>query len=100
MENMKVGAVLVICSLALMPVMMKTMEWWDEARLEHEFECNPMRNIVIDWEHCGELEEESERRMTIFGITVLAFMLTGVIGLVNLLPEGESDFRVPPPDRI
>lgn len=100
MDNMKVGVVLVLLALALFPTMLKTMEWWDEARLEHEYECNPMRNAIIDWEHCDELKGESERRMSIFGLTVIAFILTGVTGLVNLLPVGESNLRMPPGGRF
>ncbi len=99
MDNARIGSILVLISLLLLPTMMMTLEWWDEVRLEHEAECNPMRKLDIDWEYCDELKDESSRRMSIFGLTVFAFVLTGVSGLVNILPEGESNHRGPPPGR-
>ena len=100
MDNLKIGAVLTIIAIFLVPASMETMAWWDEARMEHELECNPLLNNQPNMEYCNELSAEADYRMTIFGLTVLSFVLSGVIGLVNLLPVGDEGIRNPPGGRF
>jgi len=68
MDNLKIGAVLTIIAIFLVPASMKTMAWWDEARMEHDLECNPLLNHQPNMEYCNELSAEADYRMTIFGL--------------------------------
>ena len=105
-RDLKIGLVLIGCALLLFPMTMDLMQEHDDAVKEHERECDiEYRLLVLDTIEspdpvlCGELEDEKARKMTYFLGSVGLFMVSGVGGLVMVLPYETRDPKQPPPGR-
>ena len=97
MNHLKSGLVLLVISIFLLPTSLFLMDKWDESETEYRNNCDPLVNPgPKDGELCSELEYESNLRLTFFFISTLSFIITGVSGLVSLLPEGDEKFNPPP----
>ena len=90
--------------MLLFPVMMDMMQGHDDAVKEHERECDmDYRLLVLDTivppdpVLCNELEEEKSLRVSYFLGSLALFVLSGLGGLVMVLPYDDSDPKQPPP---
>ena len=102
-NDMKIGFILIGCSILLFPMMMDLMQEHDDAVREHERECDmDYRLLVLDIHDppdsalCNELEEEKSHRVSYFLGSLALFVLTGLGGLVMVLPYEDSDPKQPP----
>ena len=102
-KDLKVGFVLIGCSVLLFPMMIDMMQKHDDVVKEHERECDmDYRTLVLhtaespDPVLCNELEVEKTRRVSYFLGSLALFVISGVCGLVMVLPYGGSDPRQPP----
>ena len=102
-NDLKIGFVLIGCSILLFPMMMDLMQEHDDVVREHERECDmDYRYLVLDiiespdWVLCNELEQEKSHRVSYFLGSLALFVLSGLGGLVMVLPYEESDPRQPP----
>ena len=102
-NDLKIGFVLIGCSLLLFPMMMDLMQEHDDVVREYERECDmDYRFLVLDiieapdWVLCNELEQEKSQRVSYFLGSLALFVLSGLGGLVMVLPYEESDPRQPP----
>ena len=103
-NDLKVGFVLIGCSILLFPMMMDLMQEHDDVVREHERECDmDYRSLVLDIHDspdsalCNELEEEKSLRVSYFLGSLALFVLSGLGGLVMVLPYDDSDPKQPPP---
>ena len=103
-KDLKIGFVLIGCAMLLFPVMMDMMQEHDDAVKEHERECDmDYRLLVLDTivppdpVLCNELEEEKSHRVSYFLGSLALFVLSGLGGLVMVLPYDDSDPKQPPP---
>jgi len=102
-NDLKIGFVLIGCSILLFPMMMDLMQEHDDVVREHERECDmDYRYLVLDiiespdWVLCNELEQEKSHSVSYFLGSLALFVLSGLGGLVMVLPYEESDPRQPP----
>ena len=102
-NDMKIGFVLIGCSILLFPMMMDLMQEHDDVVREHERECDmDYRLLVLDIIEppdsvlCNELELEKSQRVSYFLGSLALFVLTGLGGLVMVLPYEDSDPKQPP----
>ena len=102
-NDMKIGFVLIGCSILLFPMMMDLMQEHDDVVREHERECDMDYRLLVlniieppDSVLCNELEQEKSQRVSYFLGSLALFMLTGVGGLVLVLPYEDSDPKQPP----
>ena len=102
-NDMKIGFALIGCSILLFPLTMNLMQEHDDVVREHERECDmEYRSLVLhiiespDPVLCNELEQEKSQRVSYFLGSLALFMLTGVGGLVLVLPYEDSDPKQPP----
>ena len=103
-KDLKIGFVLIGCAILLFPIMMDLMQEHDDVVREHERECDmDYRALVLhttvppDPVLCNELEEEKSHRVSYFLGSLALFVLSGLGGLVMVLPYEESGPRQPPP---
>mgnify|MGYP001424086534 FL=1 len=102
-NDLKIGFVLIGCSILLFPMMMDLMQEHDDVVREHERECDMNYRLLVldiiespDWVLCNELEQEKSQRVSYFLGSLALFVLSGLGGLVMVLPYEESDPRQPP----
>ena len=105
-KDLKIGFVLVGCALLLFPMTMDLMQEHDDAVKEHERECDIEYRLLVlntiespDPVLCEELEGEKARKITYFLGSMGLFVVTGVGGLVMVLPYETRDPKQPPPGR-
>lgn len=105
-RDLTIGFVLIGCALLLFPLMMNLMQEHDDSVREHERECDMgYRLLVLDTIEspdpvlCEELEGEKARKTTYFLGSLGMFVVSGVGGLVMVLPYDERDPKQPPPGR-
>ena len=105
-RDLKIGLVLIGCALLLFPMTMDLMQEHDDAVKEHERECDMEYRLLglntiesPDPVLCGELEDETARKTTYFLGAVGLFVVSGVGGLVMVLPYETRDPKQPPPGR-
>ena len=105
-RDLTIGFVLIGCALLLFPLMMDLMQEHDDAVKEHERECDMEYRLLVlntiespDPVLCGELEDEKARKTTYFLGSVGLFVVSGVGGLVMVLPYETRDPKQPPPGR-
>lgn len=105
-NDLKIGFVLIGCALLLLPLTMDLMQEHDDTVREHERECDmEYRLLVLDTIEssdpvlCEELEGEKARKTTYFLGSVGLFVVTGVGGLVMVLPYENRDPKQPPSGR-
>ena len=97
MEEIKRGLVLICFSIFLLFFSLEMMENWDVKRTDFENECDPMLNPgPKDPQLCAELYHESNVRLSIFVVAIFLFIISGVSGLVTILPSGDSESYPPP----
>jgi len=90
------GFALVAFSVLLLPMSLDLMQDHDDAEREYEMECDPQYRALIgnvstpDWGLCSELDETRSRKAVLFMTSLGAFVLTGLIGTVMLLPSNEN----------
>jgi hypothetical protein len=101
-----IGFGLIGCALLLFPLMMNLMQDHDDSVREHERECDmDYRWLVLDTLDspdpvlCKELEREKARMTTYFLGSLGMFVVSGLGGLVMVLPYDERDPKQPPPGR-
>ncbi|MFL2493169.1 MAG: hypothetical protein ACJ0HH_00210 [Candidatus Thalassarchaeum sp.] len=104
-DDIKKGLVLIGLALVMFPVTMDLMQQHDDVVKEHERECDiEYRLLVLDTIEspdpvlCAELEVEKSSRVVYFIGSIALFMISGVCGLVLVLPHDESGPRQPPMD--
>lgn len=97
------GFILIAFALVLLPAVMDQMQQHDDAVKEHERECDiEYRLLVLDTIEspdsvlCAELEEEKSVRISYFMCSLTLFMLSGIGGLVMVLPHDDNDPKQPP----
>ena len=102
-NDLKVGFVLIGCSILLFPMMMDLMQEHDDEVREHERECDiEYRQLVLGITDspnhvlCNELEKEKSLRVSYFLGSLALFVLSGLSGLVMVLPYDDSDPKQPP----
>ena len=102
-NDLKIGFVLIGCSILLFPMMMDLMQEHDDVVREYERECDMDYRLLVldiiespDWVLCNELEQEKSQRVSYFLGSLALFVLSGLGGLVMVLPYEESDPRQPP----
>ena len=102
-NDLKVGFVLIGCSILLFPMMMDLMQEHDDVVREHERECDiEYRQLVLGITDspnhvlCNELEKEKSLRVSYFLGSLALFVLSGLGGLVMVLPYDDSDPKQPP----
>jgi hypothetical protein len=102
-NDMKIGFVLIGCSILLFPMMMDLMQEHDDVVREHERECDMDYRLLVlniieppDSVLCNELEQEKSQRVSYFLGSLALFVLTGLGGLVMVLPYEDSDPKQPP----
>ena len=102
-NDMKIGFILIGCSILLFPMMMDLMQEHDDVVREHERECDmDYRLLVLDIHEspdsalCNELEQEKSQRVSYFIGLLALFVLTGLGGLVMVLPYDDNDPKQPP----
>ena len=105
-RDLKIGLVLIGCALLLFPMTMDLMQEHDDAVKEHERECDIEYRLLVlntiespDPVLCEELEGEKARKITYFLGSMGLFVVTGVGGLVMVLPYETRDPKQPPPGR-
>ena len=105
-KDLKIGFVLIGCALLLFPMTMDLMQKHDDAVKEHERECDMEYRLLVlntiespDPVLCEELEGEKARKITYFLGSMGLFVVTGVGGLVMVLPYETRDPKQPPPGR-
>ena len=105
-RDLKIGFVLIGCALLLFPLTMNLMQEHDDAVKEHERECDMEYRLLVlntiespDPVLCEELEGEKARKITYFLGSMGLFVVTGVGGLVMVLPYETRDPKQPPPGR-
>ncbi len=90
------GFALIACSIVLLSFSLELMQNHDDAETEYEKECDlqyrSMNGNVStpDWGLCSELDEARTRKATSFMASLAAFVLTGLMGTVMLLPGDEN----------
>ncbi len=101
-----IGFVLIGSALLLFPLTMNLMQEHDDAVREHERECDmEYRLLVLDTIEspdpvlCEELEGEKARKTTYFLGSLGMFVVSGVGGMVMVLPYDDRDPKQPPPGR-
>jgi hypothetical protein len=106
-RDLKIGLVLIGCALLLFPLMMNLMQEHDDAVKEHERECDMEYRLLVlntiespDPVLCEELEGEKARKITYFLGSMGLFVVTGVGGLVMVLPYETRDPKQPPPGEL
>ena len=92
--------------MLLFPLMMNLMQEHDDSVREHERECDMEYRILVldtiespDPVLCEELEDEKARKTRYFLVSVGLFVVSGVGGLVMVLPYETRDPKQPPPGR-
>ena len=105
-RDLTIGFVLIGCALLLFPLMMNLMQEHDDSVREHERECDMEYRLLVlntiespDPVLCEELEGEKTRKITYFLGSMSLFVVTGVGGLVMVLPYEARDPKQPPPGR-
>ena len=89
------GLILIFCSLALFPTSLDLMQDHDDVESQYERECDIQYRTLtgnfsaIDTELCSELYDERSRRLALFIGCLAAFVISGLVGLVIVLP-GDS----------
>lgn len=101
-----IGFVLIGSAMLLFPLTMNLMQEHDDAVREHERECDmEYRLLVLDTIEspdpvlCEELEGEKARKTTYFLGSLGMFVVSGVGGMVMVLPYDDRDPKQPPPGR-
>ncbi|MED5397929.1 MAG: hypothetical protein VYD41_01185 [Candidatus Thermoplasmatota archaeon] len=90
------GFALIACSIVLLSFSLEMMQNHEDAETEYEKECDlqyrAMNGNVSspDWGLCSELDEARSRKATSFMASLAAFVLTGLMGTVMLLPGDEN----------
>ena len=90
------GFALIAFSIVLLSFSLELMQNHDDAETEYEKECDlqyrAMNGNVSspDWGLCSELDEARSRKATSFMASLAAFVLTGLMGTVMLLPGDEN----------
>ena len=90
------GFALVAISVFLLPLSLDLMQGHDDVEREYEKECDLQYRALIgnvstpDWGLCSELDETRSRKATSFMVSLAAFVLSGLIGTVMLLPGDEN----------
>ena len=90
------GFALVAISVLLLPLSSDLMQDHDDVEREYEKECDLQYRALIgnvstpDWGLCSELDEDRSRKAALFMTSVVAFVLTGLIGTALLLPSNEN----------
>ena len=102
-NDMKIGFALIGCSILLFPMTMNLMQEHDDVVREYERECDMDYRLLVldiiespDWVLCNELEQEKSQRVSYFLGSLALFVLSGLGGLVMVMPYEESDPRQPP----
>jgi len=90
------GFALIACSIVLLSFSLELMQNHDDAEREYERECDPQYRAMNgnvstpDWGLCSELDDIRSRKATSFMTSLAAFVLTGLMGTVMLLPGDEN----------
>ena len=90
------GFALVAFSVLLLPLSLDLMQDHDDVEREYEKECDLQYRALIgnvstpDWGLCSELDEDRSRKAALFMASLGAFVLTGLIGTVMLLPSNDD----------
>ena len=92
------GFALIACSILLLSFSLELMQNHDDAESEYERECDLQYRALNgnvstpNWGLCSELDETRSRKATSFMVSLGAFVLSGLIGTVMLLP-GDANQR-------
>ena len=90
------GFILIACSIALLSFSLESMQNHDDAEREYERECDLQYRALNgnmstpDGGLCSELDETRSRKAILFMASLAAFVLSGLIGTVMLLPADEN----------
>ena len=90
------GFALIACSIVLLSFSLELMQNHDDAERVNESECDlqyrAMNGNVStpDWGLCSELDDIRSRKATSFMASLAAFVLSGLMGTVMLLPGDEN----------
>ena len=90
------GFALIAGSIVLLSFSLELMQNHDDAETEYEKECDLQYRAMNgnmsspDWGLCSELDEARSRKATSFMASLAAFVLTGLMGTVMLLPGDEN----------
>ena len=90
------GFALIACSIVLLSLSLELMQNHDDAEREYERECDlqyrAMNNnfSTPDWGLCSELDDTRSWKATSFMVSLAAFVLSGLMGTVMLLPGDEN----------
>ena len=95
-DSMK-GLALIACSMVLLPASLELMQDQDDVEREYETECDLQYRSLTgnystpDADLCSELNDERSTKATMFMLSLAAFVVTGLVGLVLLLPGEDAD---------
>ena len=90
------GFALIACSIVLLSFSLELMQNHDDAESEYERECDLQYRALNgnmsapDGGLCSELDETRSRKAILFMASLAAFVLSGLIGTVMLLPADEN----------
>ena len=90
------GFALIACSIVLLSLSLELMQNHDDAEREYESECALQHRAMDnnfstpDWGRCSELDDTRSRKATSFMVSLAAFVLSGLMGTVMLLPGDEN----------
>ena len=90
------GFALIACSIVLLSFSLELMQNHDDAEREYDRECDlqyrAMNGNVStpDWGLCSELDDIRSRKATTSMASLAAFVLSGLMGTVMLLPGDEN----------
>ncbi len=90
------GFALIALSIVLLSFSLELMQNHDDAEREYESECDLQYRALNgnvstpDWGLCSELDETRSRKATSFMGSLAAFVLSGLMGTVMILPGDEN----------
>ena len=90
------GFALIALSIVLLSFSLELMQNHDDAEREYERECDLQYRALNgnvstpDWGLCSELDETRSRKPTAFMGALSAFVLSGLMGTVMILPGDEN----------
>ena len=90
------GFALIALSIVLLSFSLELMQNHDDAEREYASECDlQYRELTgnvstLDWGLCSELDETRSRKATSFMGSLAAFVLSGLMGTVMILPGDEN----------
>jgi len=90
------GFALIACAIVLLSLSLELMQNHDDADREYERECDLQYRALNgnvstpDWAVCSELEDTRSRKAISFMASLAAFVISGLMGTVMLLPGDEN----------